>query len=199
MLNGGGPQNEPSTCRGVVEVIYGGLFRGPIGIVVKRCLNFELEHIFKLLEKKSRGTFFLYFSSTSSFLILLLLGFFCSAKACGRLDHKIRTYVICVYDYFSSIFPLPFLLSPLPPAHNWCSFVTSVTWIHRRVVLWDWELMYFQVYVYIIFVYRVVYVDMSTRSSQINHLSLEKIQYNFTAKCQYIDCTSTLITHSLRS
>ena len=121
MLNGGGPQNEPSTCRGVVEVIYGGLFRGPIGIVVKRCLNFELEHIFKLLEKKSRGTFFLYFSSTSSFLILLLLGFFCSAKACGRLDHKIRTYVICVYDYFSSIFPLPFCTLPpsasLPAPH----------------------------------------------------------------------------------
>ena len=33
-------------------------------------------------------------------------------------------------------------------------------------------LMHFQASVYIIFVYRVtVYVDMSTRSSQINHLS----------------------------
>ena len=31
----------------------------------------------------------------------------------------------------------------------------------------------FPAYVYIIFVYRVVYVDMSTRSSQLNHLSLE--------------------------
>ena len=41
------------------------------------------------------------------------------------------------------------------------------------MVLWDWELMHFQAYVYIIFVYRFVYVDMSTRSSQINHLSLE--------------------------
>ena len=111
------------------------------------------------------------------------------------LDHKIRTYVIRVYDYFSSIFPFPFLLPPPlpptpphsprphpplpaappppPPAHNWCSFVTCVTWMHRRVVLWDWELMHFQAYVYIIFVYRFVYVDMSTRSSQINHLSLE--------------------------
>ena len=35
--------------------------------------------------------------------------------------------------------------------------------------------MHFQAYVYIIFVYRFVYVDMSTRSSQINHLSLESI------------------------
>ena len=26
------------------------------------------------------------------------LGFFCSARAGGHLDHKIRTYVICVYD-----------------------------------------------------------------------------------------------------
>ena len=32
--------------------------------------------------------------------------------------------------------------------------------------------MHFQAYVYIIFVYRVVYVDMSTRSSQLNHLDL---------------------------
>ena len=62
---------------------------------------------------------------------------------------------------------------PPPPAYNWCSFLTRVTWIHRRVVLWDWELMHFQTYVYIIFVYRVVYVDMSTCSSQINHLSLD--------------------------
>ena len=31
----------------------------------------------------------------------------------------------------------------------------------------------FPAYVYIIFVYRVVYVDMSTRSSQLNHLNLE--------------------------
>ena len=62
---------------------------------------------------------------------------------------------------------------PPPTAHNWCSFVTCVTWMHRRVVLWDWELMHFQAYVYIIFVYHFVYVDMSTRSSQINHLSLE--------------------------
>ena len=31
----------------------------------------------------------------------------------------------------------------------------------------------FPAYVYIIFVYRVVYVDMSTRSSQLNYLSLE--------------------------
>ena len=46
--------------------------------------------------------------------------------------------------------------------------------MHRRVVLWDWELMHLQVYVYINFVYRVVYVDMSTRSSQLNHLNLEK-------------------------
>ena len=51
--------------------------------------------------------------------------------------------------------------------------MTCVTWMHRRVVLWDWELMHVQAYVYIIFVYRFVYVDMSTRSSQINHLSLE--------------------------
>ena len=50
-----------------------------------------------------------------------------------------------------------------------------VTWMHRRVVLWDWELMHFQAYVYIIFVYRFVYVDMSTRSSQMNHLSLESL------------------------
>ena len=49
----------------------------------------------------------------------------------------------------------------------------SVMWMHRRVVLWDWELMHFQAYVYIIFVYRVVYVDMNTRSSQLNHLNLE--------------------------
>ena len=49
------------------------------------------------------------------------------------------------------------------PTYN---FVTCVMWMHRRVVLWDWELMYFQAYVYIIFVYHVVYVDMSTRSSQ---------------------------------
>ena len=33
--------------------------------------------------------------------------------------------------------------------------------------------MHFQAYVDIIFLYRVVYVDMSTRSSQINHLNLE--------------------------
>ena len=45
--------------------------------------------------------------------------------------------------------------------------------MYRRVVLWDWELMYFQDYVYIILVYRVVDVDMSTHSSQLNHLSLE--------------------------
>ena len=32
--------------------------------------------------------------------------------------------------------------------------------------------MHFQPYVYIIVVYRVVYVDMSTRSSQLNHLDL---------------------------
>ena len=31
----------------------------------------------------------------------------------------------------------------------------------------------FPAYVYIIFVYHVVYVDMSTRSSQLNHLNLE--------------------------
>ena len=31
----------------------------------------------------------------------------------------------------------------------------------------------FQAYVYIIFVYRFVYVDMSTRSSQLNRLNLE--------------------------
>ena len=49
--------------------------------------------------------------------------------------------------------------------------------MHRRVVLWDWELMYFRAYVYIIFVYRVVYVDMSTRSSQLNHLNLEILNY----------------------
>ena len=42
-------------------------------------------------------------------------------------------------------------------------------------VLWDWELMYFQAYVYIVFVYRVVCVDMSTRSSQLNHLNLESL------------------------
>ena len=47
--------------------------------------------------------------------------------------------------------------------------------MYRRVVLWDWELMYFQDYVYIILVYRVVDVDMSTRSSQLNHLSLESL------------------------
>ena len=35
--------------------------------------------------------------------------------------------------------------------------------------------MHVQAYVYIIFVYRFVYVDMSTRSSQINHLSLESL------------------------
>ena len=52
-------------------------------------------------------------------------------------------------------------------------FVTCAMWMHRRVVLWDWELLHFQAYVYIIFVYRVVYVDMSTRSSQLNHLNLE--------------------------
>ena len=74
------------------------------------------------------------------------------------------------HPLLSIICPCP---PPLPPAHNWCSFVTCVTWMHRRVVLWDWELMHFQAYVYIIFVYRVVYVDMSTRSSQLNHLSLE--------------------------
>ena len=52
--------------------------------------------------------------------------------------------------------------------------MTCVTWMHRRVVLWDWELMYFQAYVYIIFifVYHVVYVDMSTRSGLLNHLNL---------------------------
>ena len=33
--------------------------------------------------------------------------------------------------------------------------------------------MYFQTYVYIIFVHSVAYVDMSTRSSQRNHLNLE--------------------------
>ena len=33
--------------------------------------------------------------------------------------------------------------------------------------------MHLQAYVYIIFVFRVVYVEMSTRSSQINHLNLE--------------------------
>ena len=31
--------------------------------------------------------------------------------------------------------------------------------MHRRVVLWDWELMHFQAYVFIIYVYRAVYVD----------------------------------------
>ena len=53
-----------------------------------------------------------------------------------------------------------------------CVCVTCVTWMHRRVVLWDRELMHFQAYVYTIFVYSVVYVDMSTHSSQINLLSL---------------------------
>ena len=69
----------------------------------------------------------------------------------------------------------PLLPTPSPPAsaHNWCSLVTCVTWMHRRVVLWDWELMHFQAYVDIIFVYRVVCVDMSTRSSQLNHLNLD--------------------------
>ena len=42
------------------------------------------------------------------------------------------------------------------------------------MVLWDWELMYFQAYMYIIFVYHVVNIDKSTRSSQLNHLNLEK-------------------------
>ena len=51
--------------------------------------------------------------------------------------------------------------------------MTCVTRMHRRVDLWDWELMYFQAYVYTIFVYRVVCVDVSTRSSQLNHLNLE--------------------------
>ena len=55
--------------------------------------------------------------------------------------------------------------------------MTCVTWMHRRVVLWDWELMYFQAYVYTIFVYRVVYVDMSTRSSQLNHLNRREFTY----------------------
>ena len=45
--------------------------------------------------------------------------------------------------------------------------------MHRGVALWDWELMHFQAYVYIMFVYHVVYVDMNTRSSQLNHLNLE--------------------------
>ena len=101
--------------------------------------------------------------------------------------HMLFVYMIILFLFF----PLPFLLPPAslppppapirlclppllpPPAHNWCSFVTCVTWMYSRVVLWDWELMYFQDYVYIIFVYRVVYVDMSTCSSQLNHLSLE--------------------------
>ena len=33
--------------------------------------------------------------------------------------------------------------------------------------------MHFQAYVCTIFVYRVVHVDMSTRSNQLNHLNLE--------------------------
>ena len=53
--------------------------------------------------------------------------------------------------------------------------------MYRRVVLWDWELMYFQAYVHIIFVYRVVYVDMGTRSSQLNHLNLESPVAVYTA------------------
>ena len=39
--------------------------------------------------------------------------------------------------------------------------------------LWDWELMYLQAYVYIIFVYRVVHVHTSTRSSHLNHFNLD--------------------------
>ena len=46
------------------------------------------------------------------------------------------------------------------------------------MALWDWEFMHFQAHVYIIFVYRVVYVDMSTRSSQLNHLSLESLSHS---------------------
>ena len=39
----------------------------------------------------------------------------------------------------------------------------------------------FPAYVYIIFVYRVVYVDMNTRSSQLNHLNLESPVAVYTA------------------
>ena len=39
---------------------------------------------------------------------MLHLGIFCSARAGGHLDHKIRTYVICVHNYFSSVFFLFF-------------------------------------------------------------------------------------------
>ena len=52
--------------------------------------------------------------------------------------------------------------------------------------------MHFQAYVYIIFVYRVVYVDMSTRSSQLNHLNLwiiESFRYlppNRSARIGYV-------------
>ena len=47
----------------------------------------------------------LHFDNLPRFCFVL---FFCSARAGGHLDHKIRTYVICVYDYFSSIFSPPF-------------------------------------------------------------------------------------------
>ena len=53
------------------------------------------------------------------------------------------------------------LLHPPPPpssAHSQGSLVICVVWMYRRVVLWDWELMHF----YIMFVYRLEYVDMST-------------------------------------
>ena len=64
-----------------------------------------------------------------------------------------------------------------PPAHNRCSLVICVVWMYGRVVWWDWELMHFQANVYIIFVYRVVYVDMSSRSSRffVNHLKVESL------------------------
>ena len=42
--------------------------------------------------------------------------------------------------------------------------------------------MHFQAYVYIMFVYRVVYVDMSIRSSQLNHLNLESCPWGTAGK-----------------
>ena len=95
--------------------------------------------------------------------------------------------IFLLFDYFSSISPLPFLLPP-PPAHasrpsspphptplipqlmQFCDLCYVDTQTSDFVGL---GINVFPVYVNIIFVYRVVYVDMSTHSSQLNHLNLD--------------------------
>ena len=91
-----------------------------------------------------------------------------------------NTYMSFEYMIFFFYSPPPPPHPPTPPPRLPLPTTDAVLWCvfcgcrDRFVfVLWDWELMHSQTYVYIIFVYHVVYVDMSIPSSQINHLNLE--------------------------